>query len=125
MNDRDEKEWSELLSITRDASIVVDRVQIKESGIRIKGPFNLPPLAKLSDKDQAFVTAFVCCHGSIKQMEKYFGVSYPTIKNRLKEVSEQLDFVDIAPKTSRAEVLDKLEAGEITADEAINLLRQD
>ncbi len=35
------------------------------------------------------------CHGSIKQMEKYFGVSYPTIKNRLNKIGSQLSFVEI------------------------------
>ena len=44
--------------------------------------------------DQIFVAAFVRCHGSIKQMEKFFGVSYPTIKNRLNRIASSLEFVD-------------------------------
>jgi hypothetical protein len=61
------KEWQELLAITRDAEFVIDRVRIIKTGIAIEGPFDLPPLARLSGDDLAFVTAFVRCHGSIKQ----------------------------------------------------------
>jgi hypothetical protein len=52
-------------------------------------------LAQLPAEDQVFVAAFVRCHGSIKQMEKYFGVSYPTVKNRLNRIGSQLSFVEI------------------------------
>ena len=118
------KDWQELVAITREAPFVIDRVRITDTGIAIEGPFDLPLLAKLSGNDQAFVTAFVRCHGSIKQMEKYFGVSYPTIKNRLNTIGDQLEFVDIAPRATRSQILDQLEKGEITADEAVNLLKK-
>ena len=118
------KSWSELKAVAREMPFVVDRVRLSESGIVIEGPFKLPPLARLSEDDQAFVTAFVRCHGSIKQMEKYFGVSYPTIKNRLNAIGDRLEFVDIAPRPNRLEILDQLEKGEITADQAVELLKK-
>jgi len=80
--------------------------------------------------DQVFVTAFVRCHGSIKEMERIFGVSYPTIKARLNRIGGSLDFVDTNPEPppdagtdARAEVLRRLSRGEIPADEAVRLLR--
>ena len=112
------KDWQDLTKLTKEASFVVDRVRLVDSGIIIEGPFDLPPLAMLSANDQAFVTAFVRSHGSIKQMEKYFGVSYPTIKNRLNAIGDQLEFVDMAPRSTSTEILDQLEKGEISADEA-------
>ena len=112
------------MAITREAAFVIDRVRITDTGIAIEGPFDLPPLSRLSIDDQAFVTAFVRCHGSIKQMEKYFGVSYPTIKNRLNTIGDQLEFVDIAPQATRSEILDQLEKRKITVDEAIKLLKK-
>ena len=63
-------------------------------------------------------------HGSIKKGEKYFGVSYPTIKNRLNTIGDQLEFMDIAPRAMRSEILDRLDKGEITADETIKLLKK-
>ncbi len=55
-------------------------------------------------------------------MEQTFGVSYPTIKARLNRISSQLEFVDTNPAPSRAEILERLNNGEITAGEAIRAL---
>jgi hypothetical protein len=55
-------------------------------------------------------------------MEQTFGVSYPTIKARLNRISGQLQFVDTNPSPSRAEVLERLKNGEITAADAIRAL---
>jgi hypothetical protein len=69
-----------------------------------------------------FVAAFLKSHGSIKEMEQVFGVSYPTIKARLARIAGALDFIDTSPAPARSEVLDRLAAGEITAEEAIAAL---
>ena len=68
---------------------------VERSGIAIEGEFDLPPLSSLTAEEQVFVAAFVKCHGSIKQMEKLFGISYPTVKNRLNALGNKLDFVDV------------------------------
>ena len=83
---------------------------------------SFPQLARLSADDQVFVTAFVRSHGSIKEMEQVFGVSYPTIKARLTRIAESLEFVETNPAPSRTEVLDRLKRGEITAQDAIREL---
>ncbi len=118
-------DWQTLTQLTQGAPILVERVQLIGKGVRVEGRFEAPPLARLSAEDQVFVAAFVRCHGSIKQMEKYFGVSYPTIKNRLNRIGEALSFVTIeredAPTTS--DVLTRLERGEITVDEALRRLQ--
>jgi hypothetical protein len=54
-------------------------------------------------------------------MEPLFGISYPTVKNRLNAIVAELDRTLVAPP-SRSEVLDRLERGEITVDEALGLL---
>ena len=98
---------------------MIERVRMVEKNIAIEGSFELPQLARLNQEDQVFITAFVRCHGSIKEMEQIFGVSYPTIKSRLNRVALSLEFVEINPGPSRAEVLDRLNRGEITAEQAI------
>jgi hypothetical protein len=55
-------------------------------------------------------------------MEQLFGISYPTVKNRLAAIAGRLEFVEINPPASRIEVLEKLEKGEITTDQALKNL---
>ena len=116
------QEWQELTRMTGGKSITVERVRLAESGIAIEGSFTLPPLANLSAEDQVFIMAFVRAHGSIKDMEEAFGISYPTVKNRLNRIAGQLEFVEIVRASPQEEVLGQLERGEITADEAVRRL---
>ena len=118
------QEWQELTKITQSRPITVERVRLAESGAALEGVWELPQLARLSAEDQVFVIAFVRSHGSIKEMERVFGVSYPTIKARLNRIGESLDFVDTNPQPSRLEVLERLRRDEITADDAIRLLEE-
>ena len=108
--------------MTHGQPLVVERVRLTEKDIAIEGSFELPQLAKLSLEDQVFVTAFVRSHGSIKEMEQVFGVSYPTIKSRLNRIAESLEFVDTNPTPSQAEIIDRLKRGEIDAQDAIRQL---
>ena len=115
-------DWGELTRLTQGQPLVVERVRLAGTGVAIEGAFELPQLAQLSVEDQVFVTAFVRCHGSIKEMERIFGVSYPTIKNRLNRIANSLEFVETNPTPSRAEILDRLKRGEIAAPDAIREL---
>jgi hypothetical protein len=112
-------DWQELTQLTQGQPITVERVRLTEKDIAIEGSFDLPQLARLAMEDQIFVTAFVRSHGSIKEMERVFGVSYPTIKSRLTRIADSLEFVETNPTPSKAEILDRLERGEISAEEAI------
>ena len=115
-------EWQELLRIAQGSPLVIERVRIPEKELAVEGAFSLPELARLSLEDQVFVTAFLRSHGSIKEMEQVFGVSYPTIKARLNRISGQLHFVETNPAPGRAEVLERLKNGEISAEQAIKEL---
>jgi hypothetical protein len=114
-------EWHDLTSLTGGQPFVVERVRLG-TGVAIEGEFEPPQLAQLSLEDQVFVTAFVRCHGSIKEMERIFGVSYPTIKSRLNRIARNLDFVETDPAPSRADVIDRLRRGEINAQQALSEL---
>jgi len=116
------RDWKDLTEITQGKAVEVERVRMKQSGISIEGNFELPPLAQLTLEDQIFVTAFIRCFGSIKEMEELFGISYPTVKNRLTKIAEKLEFVEINPPASGNEVLTQLEKGEISVDEAVKKL---
>ena len=113
-------DWQELTNLTRGAPIVVERVKLEGSDTAIEGSFELPSLARLPAEDQVFVMAFVQSSGSIKEMERVFGISYPTVKNRLKRIADLLPLTETAPPApDRSEVLAELQSGEITAEEAI------
>jgi hypothetical protein len=124
MADGKPSEWQELTQLTRGRPLVVERVRIGGTEIALEGRFELPQLARLEAEDQVFIAAFVRSHGSIKEMEQIFGVSYPTIKARLNRIAQSLEFVDTNPAPPRSEVLERLARGEITADDAIRELEE-
>ena len=119
------QDWQALTELTQGRPIVVERVRLVDRGIAIEGAFEPPKLAQLSSEDQVFVAAFVRSHGSIKEMEQVFGVSYPTVKARLNRVAAMLELVETVPMTEaapqpdRSAVLERLKRGEITADQAV------
>jgi hypothetical protein len=119
MDATQKQDWQALTELTQGRPIVVERVRLAGRGVAIEGAFELPKLAQLAAEDQVFVAAFVKSHGSIKEMEQVFGVSYPTVKARLNRIAGMLDLVEVDPEPSRAEVLDRLKRGEISADHAI------
>lgn len=124
-------DWHELTDLTGEKSFSVTRVKLDRSGIEIEGDFELPQLAQLSYEDQVFVAAFVRSHGSIKDMERAFGISYPTVKNRLNRIAQKLQLVEIetpaAPEPAAepaGDLLELLERGEIDAEEAARRMKR-
>ena len=93
------RDWQELTDLTKGSDVTVERVRLVNTDIAIEGDFELPPLAKLPAEDQVFVMAFVQSHGSIKEMERIFGISYPTVKNRLNRISERFELVEIESRS--------------------------
>src|SRR5437899_11210442 len=122
------QDWQALTRLTGTAPFEIERVRLTEQNVAIEGRFELPPLARLTAEDQTFVAAFVRCHGSIKQMEKFFGVSYPTIKNRLNRIGARLPFAEAEPpadaeRPSVEGLLSRLDRGEMTVKDVLIPLR--
>ena len=76
--------------------LAVKRLRCEACGTDVEGLYTLPALACLSAEDQEFVLAFIKASGSLKEMAKLLGVSYPTVRNRLDEVIDRLDSVNVA-----------------------------
>ncbi|GAB4019624.1 MAG: DUF2089 domain-containing protein [Bdellovibrio sp.] len=122
------RDWKDLIQLTGDQSFVVERVHIPDTDISIEGAFELPPLAKLSTDDQLFVAMFVQTHGSIKEMERLFGISYPTVKARLSKIASRLGGAIVETTTesagkSKTAILEKIEKGEMKVEEALEFLK--
>ena len=60
-------------------------------GTKVCGEFELPPLARLTEKEQTFVLDFVKASGSLKDMAKSMGLSYPTVRNLLDDLIIKLN----------------------------------
>ena len=111
------------------SELEVTRLHCSTCDTSIEGRFSGGPIAHLTAEHLDFIVTFVRCEGKINRMEQELGVSYPTIRNRLHEVIRALGYepgkdepVDVSPET-RSTVLSDLEAGKISADDAMRILR--
>lgn len=120
--------WQALMNLLGGKPFRIERIRLAESDIAVEGDFTPPPLACLSVEDQMFTAAFIASHGSIKKMEALVGISYPTVKNRLNRIASRLDVpkVEIGPDEKgdfRKEILDGLDRGDLSFDEAMEALK--
>ena len=104
---------------------------------KIEGEFSSCKFCKLPLEQLVFIEAFIKCRGNIKEVEKELGISYPTVRSRLDSVIEALGYVAEREKgfiletmdqaeaqRERQEILDALDRGEITAQEAGRQIRK-
>lgn len=92
--------------------------------MQLEGQFEIPPLLLLSSEDLAWVTDFVRSSGSLKEMAKIGGVSYPTVRNRIDDVIRKLAALEVGIERQRHQILDALEKGELTAESAAEKLKK-
>jgi len=102
----------------------IERLSCKGCNIAIEGEIRVPRLARLAAEDRDFIELFVRLSGSLKDMSKRLGISYPTMRNRLNRIIELLTQEISKDQKYRKEILDKLEQGKIKAEKAIKLLRE-
>ncbi len=96
-------------------------------GSELAGHFSGCDFCNLNDDEQYFVLTFLKCRGSIKDMEKELGISYPTVRGRLDAVIQKLGLAVVPSaedlKEQRRKIFDQLEKGEITADQAAEMIK--
>lgn len=92
----------------------------------VENDFKLSKFDYLSTEQLHFVETFIKCRGSIKEVEKELGISYPTVRAKLDEVIVSLGYMpkNTTPTKSNTDILDALEKGEISADDAIQTLKK-
>ena len=74
-----------------NSSLKVGRLHCEECQTEVSGSFGMPLLAKLSEEEQSFILDFVRFSGSLKDMAKKMGISYPTVRNILDDLIEKLN----------------------------------
>ena len=111
------------------SELTIARLHCPSCYTSIDGRFTGGPIAHLTAEHLDFIVTFVRCEGKINRMEQELGLSYPTIRNRLHEVIRALGFepgkdepVEVSPE-KRSSVLEDLEVGKISADQAMRILR--
>ena len=103
-------------------SMILTRSTCRECGITIEGNLEISPLARLSAEDQAFIIGFLKSGGNLTKLGEMFDISYPTVKTRLSAVVSRLGF-DIPSRSRSDSVLDRLEKGEITVEQALEMMK--
>lgn len=81
----------------------VARLACPECGTTVQGDYLLPALSRLGSEDQQFALAFILRSGSLKEMAKLYGVSYPTVRNRLDDLIARLSAIIESQETDAAD----------------------
>ena len=111
-----------------NGDITVTRIYCRDCDSTIEGRFTAGVFSQLTLEQLAFVETFVRCEGKITRVEAELGLSYPTIRNRLHEVIRALGYepgegdASGMSEAERRAILERLEKGEISYDEAMHLL---
>lgn len=107
------------------SNLIVERLKCKKCGTTIENDFELSKLNYLKGDQLKFIEVFLACRGNIKDVERELGISYPTVRAKLDEVIGALGYnVERKSQVNTTDVIDRLEKGEITAEEAVNLLKE-
>lgn len=111
-------------------TMTVTKLKCSHCGTELGGEFSPCRFCRLEERHLQFVETFLRCRGSIKEVERALGVSYPTVKNMLDAalcalgLDEKPELRALREKEERAEILQRLSEGEINVDTAIEALNQ-
>src|SRR5690554_6013633 len=102
----------------------VTRLRCNHCDTTIEGSFESCKFCQLTEEQRDFIEVFLTSRGNIKEVERLLGISYPTVRSRLDAVIEALVYrVEREQNDQRRQILEALDKGEITSEEAIRLLR--
>lgn len=103
--------------------MVIQRLKCTNCSVHLEGEMAMPTLARLDPEIREFIEVFVLAGGSLKEVGRVLGISYPTVRSRLNRAMAQLQKMHARKEALRMKILEQLENGEITAKEAIQLLK--
>ncbi|HKK46160.1 MAG TPA: DUF2089 domain-containing protein [Balneolaceae bacterium] len=104
---------------------IIKEVECEGCKTRIKGNFRVNRFHMFNPEDLYFIETFLRNEGNIKLMEKDLGVSYPTVKGRLKNIVKMLGYESKnSDSEERLRILRELSDGEIDVKEAIRNLEK-
>lgn len=106
------------------SKLKVAKLHCHNCSTSIEGDFELDKFSYLSKEQKWFIEVFIKNRGNIKEIEKELGISYPTVRRNLDQVIEALGYKTNEKETAveRKAILERLDKGEITSDEALKLI---
>ena len=104
-----------------EGKLEISRLGCIQCDTSIDTTLPIPAFFRLPPDLQEFVMIFLRCQGKIRDVEKDLGISYPTVIKRLDLVNVLLG--NQSAPSGRKDILEQLERGEITVQEATQLLK--
>ncbi len=107
--------------------LTVTRLHCRNCDTTIEGHFETGRMGRLTTDQISFVETFLRCEGKLNRMEGVLGLSYPTLRSRLSQLIEAMGF-EVGPEQSdqsneqRHQILDELASGQISSEQAMELL---
>lgn len=109
------------------SKLIVKKLQCTKCNTTIENDFTLSKFEYLNQSQLQFIEVFLKSRGNIKDVEKELGISYPTVRAKLDEVLIALGYKpdkrENDNNSNSKDVLDALEKGEISPEEALNKLK--
>lgn len=111
-------------------TLTVTRLYCRTCDTTVEGHFTLGRFYQLSPEQMAFVETFIRSEGKLTRVQEELGMSYPTVRSRLNEVIRALGYEvreskpEVSPDERRS-ILEQLASGEISSQEAVQLLQGD
>jgi hypothetical protein len=107
-----------------NARLNITELKCNKCNTVVQGQFPINKLISLSEEDRDFLMTFLRSRGNIKEVQERMGISYPTVKNKLDKLLSALGLYDDIKNPTKNEILSALNNGEISTEEAINLLNE-
>ncbi len=107
-----------------EGELIITRYECNNCRTKIEGNFQQNGFSDLNDEQIEFIKVFLVSHGSIKEVEKRLGISYPTVKNRLSEIVKVLTGTDLE-KPKNLDILELIEQGDISVEDALKIIEKE
>lgn len=109
-----------------NSKLKIAKLKCNKCGTIIENDFDFSKFEYLEEEQLSFMEVFLKCRGNIKDVEKELGISYPTVRAKLDDVVAALGYTVVKkPTINSKEILDMLEKGEISAEQAVNMMKED
>jgi hypothetical protein len=113
--------------LTRDPAsgreLIVTRLESPDTGVTIEGAFSLGWVGRLTPEQMEFIGVLLRNRGNAQKAAAEMGMAYNTARNRLDEIVTALGGTADEDRPDRAEILNRIASGEISAEEGSRLLR--